>query len=188
MIWIFVKLLSTGSIVHATTDPATVARAYFKPKFQEQSSSSHVGEREYSGVFQGPNTEILVQATRVNSPAIARQMIEVHRNEARSLYSQRISPYAGQLTSLVQCDPKLKIDEFQTKLFGEQTPILCGGASTRKTLGACSKETAAYWACQISAYDTKNQVVLLVRHFMPFPHRKKSHAVAEELSRLLSYP
>ena len=101
------------------------------------------------------------------------------RNELQAvsnLYQQSPTPYPGQITQLGACDPQLAPQRYTIspgesdgKLGGKLTgEAVVGGASARKTMGACQPHLIKKIGFVFFTYDSERKTLIKVRGFENF--------------------
>ena len=93
--------------------------------------------------------------------AIARAELSAVRN----LYVPRKTPYAGEVSSWIECDENLKPREFKFHFDGEEINGLVAGVSRRLVFGACAKGQVAHLGAFFILFDSVAKKIIEVRLF-----------------------
>lgn len=144
--------------------------AVLNPKFQLSPVNPALeGKPGVLRAYKAPALEVHMKSLVVPDVVAAERALEVNLDLIKGLYQPKKNPYAGEVTSLVQCDRKFSPKEFQLKCpNGKTARAIAGGAGERHAFGMCTKSDIRQVAAFFSCYDSSTQELTEVRLFMPY--------------------
>lgn len=126
-----------------------------------------------------------IELIAFDDEAVAKAFIGAEQAGVRSAFGDKINPYVGQVTSLVECDARIAPKDYGVSFAGREATLVTGGANTRKVFGACTADELKYVGGFLAAYDREKRWVAVVRLFKPAPSLAEYPALQEEMPEML---
>jgi hypothetical protein len=168
--------------------PSDFMHQYLKGKFSETKTQAENSEDSFTGEFNRGDQELSIQAFRIEDAAVGEERSKIQLANLKNLYSDRRNPYDGEITNLLTCDAKMQPQEIKVKVFGRTANALCGGAAARRVFGACTRQEAKYWACQVSVYVPERKLAIDIRLFEPAKNFKSGRHLATAIEAVFLRP
>jgi hypothetical protein len=150
----------------AWAEPFPVQGLEFNPKLKVRISSLNPSA---NGGFLLAATagefEIAIKGTPMKSQIAAAEMAKVEMVNIKNLYSPRGSPYAGQISEVIECEKAFKPETAALKILDKPVVALLGGTNARKLFGACTHDQVTFMAEYFTFYDTAGAREIDVRIF-----------------------
>jgi hypothetical protein len=124
--------------------------------------------------------EIVIKGTPMGSETSAAEMAKVEMANIKNLYNPRGSPYAGQISDVIQCEKAFLPETPVLKVLGRQVTALIGGTNGRKLFGACTHDQIEFYAEYFTFFDAKDMREVDVRVFRKFSP-EKAHDISRRL-------
>ncbi len=175
------------SLAYAQELPGTTWQLNPQNQFKQQSGVTQFsGANGFTAVYVNGDLEVHLKGTKIENPAVAKQMTLVEFNNIEKLYSARGNPYEGQITELIECDKTYQPRSFKFQLGAQELRVLMVGANDRRLFGACAKDQIAYWASYLNFYDAPSRMVIESRLFLkaPQPNAKNVSELSKKLEKI----
>jgi hypothetical protein len=98
--------------------------------------------------------EVMIKGVPMANAKAAEQMARVELGNIKNLYNPHGSPYAGQISDLIECQKSFSPKSGRVHVGGAAHEALYGGTNGRKLFGACTSDQIEYWGGYFNFYDT----------------------------------
>ncbi len=124
-------------------------------------------------VYKATAGELHLKTVPIADQATAARAVEVSFGLIKGLYEPKKNPYAGEVTSLVQCDRRFAPREFSVSCPGGlKAKGLTGGAGGRHSFGMCRREDIQQIGAFFTCFHPGKGELFEVRLFMPYSSSK----------------
>jgi hypothetical protein len=157
IIQLLTLLLTTLCVGVTHADSSFIKSSGFTLNPKLNLKSVHADNRNET--YRSGDLEVSFDFLPLHDPAAVKKAAEVNFVNIKSLYEPQRSPYRGQITKLVQCDSAFRPVEFGFTLKGRETPVIVGGANSRKQIGACARADIKFWSAYFNVQTASGDLL-----------------------------
>jgi hypothetical protein len=115
--------------------------------------------------------------------SVGQSMVSSQLAGIKSPFETMRAPYAGQITSHINCSAQKYLKEYELSFAGEDTHMVLAVASPRRVFGSCAVEQIKYASLFWTGYDDRRKQVVTVKLFKAIESLNEIDVAQKELTQ-----